>query len=68
MASYNRYSGSGSTAVYDDIVDDLFYITQNETPIQDMGKNTIAKDYAHDWTEVLYAAVTQNNYKRPQAT
>jgi len=64
MASYNRYTGSGATAVYRDIVDDLFYITQNETPIMDMAKNVEAKDQKHEWTEVLYAAVTQNNYKR----
>ena len=65
VSSYNRYSGSASVGLYKDIVDDLFYVTENETKLMDMAKSTEAKDgIFHYWEEIKYAAVTANNYSR----
>ena len=62
--AYNRYTGSGSVGVYKDIVDDLFYVTQNETPIFDMAKSSVARDYVHYWESTVFAAVTANSFTK----
>lgn len=60
--AYNRFTGSGSVGVYKDIVDDLFYVTQNESPIFDMAKTSVARDRVHYWESTVFAAVTGNGF------
>lgn len=65
--AYNRYTGNNSVGVYKDIVDDLFYVNVNETPIMDMSnsiESSSASDYVHYWEEVVHGAKTSNPYKR----
>lgn len=61
--AYNRYTGSGSVSVYNDIVDDLFYVNDNDNLILDTARSSEAADYRHYWTEVVHASKTSNPYK-----
>lgn len=65
--SYNRYTGFSSVGVYKDIVDDLFYVNVNDTPVIDLANSIEASDYVHYWEEVVYSAVTSNAYKRNES-
>jgi hypothetical protein len=64
VPSYNRYTNFSSVGNYKDIVDDLFYVNENDSPIMDMGGSKEARDYIHYWEEVVYSQVTSNAYKR----
>jgi hypothetical protein len=62
--SYNRYTGFSSVGNYKDIVDDLFYVNMNDTPIMDSANSIEASDYVHYWEEVAFTAPSSNGYKR----